>query len=166
MATHDWSRFSLRIPVNAAIENLYRYWATREGLESWFLRKAAFTMPAENPRPANELVKRNDVYEWRWHGWPDDVVEHGTILESNGKDYLKFSFGKAGNVAVTIREDQGENIVELVQDEIPTDERSITLYHLGCTKGWLFYLSNLKSIAEGGIDLRNRNEALKDVVNS
>lgn len=39
-------------------------------------------------------------------------------------------------------------------------------YHIGCTKGWNFYLTNLKSLLEGGIDLRNRNKGLKEVINS
>lgn len=29
-----------------------------------------------------------------------------------------------------------------------------------------FYLANLKSILEGGVDLRNKNEALKKMLNS
>jgi hypothetical protein len=33
-------------------------------------------------------------------------------------------------------------------------------------EGWVFYLANLKSFPEGGIDLRNKNEKLKSVINS
>ncbi len=57
-------------------------------------------------------------------------------------------------------------IVELVQDEIPVDEQGQVYYHIGCTKGWLFILLILKSILEGGVDLRNNNVGLKDVFNS
>jgi hypothetical protein len=56
--------------------------------------------------------------------------------------------------------------VELVQEEIPTDENGKQIFHLGCKSGWTFYLANLKSIFEGGIDLRNRNTKLQDVLNS
>ncbi len=101
-----------------------------------------------------------------WHGWSDDTVERGTILQANGKDSLQFSFGKAGNVSVIIKKEQEEMVVQLVQDEIPVDEEGQVYYHIGCTKGWLFYLTNLKSILEGGIDLRNKNVELKDVINS
>ena len=166
MSTYNWSRFILRIPVMADSETLYRLWMTQEGLESWFLRKAAFTNAKGTPVPWNELADVGDTYEWMWHGWGDDTVERGSILQCNGKDNLQFSFGKAGNVMVSFKKEQGEMMVELLQDQIPTDEKGKEYYHLGCSKGWVFYLANLKSVVEGGLDLRNRNVELKDVVNS
>jgi hypothetical protein len=39
-------------------------------------------------------------------------------------------------------------------------------YHLGCKTGWTFYLANLKSLMEGGIDLRNKNEKIQRVINA
>ena len=165
-ANKDWSKFILRIPVRADKQTIYNAWSTPAGLESWFLRKAAFTNSNEKALQNNDSINRGDKYHWLWHGWADDTFEKGTVLESNGRDFFKFSFGKAGNVAIAVKEEEGENIVELVQDEIPTDEKSIDYYHLGCMKGWLFYLVNLKSILEGGLDLRNRKVELKEVVNS
>ena len=166
MQAHDWSRFTLRIPVNSGRETIYRCWSTQEGLESWFLRSSPFKKPDESDRGKTEEVHVNDSYEWRWHGWPDDVIEKGTVLEANGQDRFSFSFGKAGNVRVSILEESGTPIVELFQDQIPTDEEGQVFYHIGCSRGWLFYLTNLKSILEGGIDLRNKNVELKDVVNA
>ncbi len=57
-------------------------------------------------------------------------------------------------------------IVELVQYEIPVDEQGQVYCHNGCTKGRLFYLTNLKSILEDGVDFRNKNAGLKYVINS
>lgn len=37
---------------------------------------------------------------------------------------------------------------------------------LSCKTGWTSYLANLKSVLEGGIDPRNKNEQLKAVINS
>ena len=94
------------------------------------------------------------------------MTEEGTILDCNGKDFLKFSFGKAGNCSITIKEEMGETIVELLQDNIPTDEHGMQYWHLGCKTGWTFYLANLKSILEGGKDLRNKNALLQNVLNA
>lgn len=163
---HDWSRFVKRIPINAGTEELYKSWATPHGLEKWFLRKAGFKNNDKKLLNPNEFIQVGDTYEWYWHGWPDEVVERGTILEANGKDFLKFNFGKAGIVSVTIKNEENENIVELIQEEIPTDEESKVNFHMGCSEGWAFYLVNLKSILEGGIDLRNKDLRLKRVVNS
>jgi len=69
-------------------------------------------------------------------------------------------------VEVKIKTEGGENIVELTQSEIPLDEQMRMSHYVGCTRGWTFYLANLKSIIEGGIDLRNKNIELVDVINT
>ena len=166
MADFDWDRFTVRINVKAPAEKLYWCWATREGIEYWFLRMSDYKKSDGTPRSNDEYVQKGDTYSWRWHGWSDEVTEYGKILDCNGKDYFKFSFGKAGNCAVTIKKENGVNIVELVQDEIPDDEQGRHYWHLGCKAGWTFYFANLKSLLEGGIDLRNRDEGLKNVINS
>lgn len=163
---YDWSRFRLRIPVAAATEVIYNRWATSEGLTSWFLRQADFDSNEGLRRGEDELVRPGDSYLWRWHGYADDVQEKGTILLANHSDELSFSFGKAGKVHMRITRVKDMAICEIEQTEIPTDEQGIELYHLGCMKGWLFYLANLKSLLEGGIDLRNRDIALTDMINA
>ncbi len=166
MSQHDWSRFTVRIDVKAPVEKLYRAWATRAGMEYWFLRLSEYKKPDGSLRDNEELVGKGDSYKWLWHGWPDDTVENGQVLECNGKDLFKFSFGKAGNCSVRIYEEQNATIVELVQDEIPTDEHGMQYWHVGCKTGWTFYLANMKSLFEGGVDLRNKNERLQQMLNS
>ena len=163
---YDWSQFTTRVPVNASIEKLYDAWSTRHGIEHWFLRMSEYRDPDLALREDDEPVMPGDTYAWRWHGWPDEVEERGTILDCNGKDYFKFTFGDAGVCTVTIKKENGQTIVELVQTDIPTDEKGMHYWHMGCKSGWTFYLANLKSLMEGGIDLRNKNETLKNVINS
>ncbi|MEN9569674.1 MAG: hypothetical protein RL172_905 [Bacteroidota bacterium] len=165
-APYTWSHFVTRIAVNAPAEKLYRLWATRAGIEYWFLRMGEFTSPDGSLRAAGELVQKNDVYRWRWHGWSDEVTEEGAILQCNGSNQLQFSFGKAGNCTVSIKEELGYTMVELIQENIPDDELGKHYWHLGCKTGWTFYLANLKSLCEGGIDLRNKDERLQNVVNA
>ncbi len=166
MSAYDWSRFVTRINIHTTVEKLYNCWATKQGMEYWFLRLSEYKKPDGSLRMDNEPVQSGDSYRWLWHGWDDDTVEHGSILDCNGKDFIQFSFGKAGNCSITIKQEEGETIVELVQDHIPTDEQGMHYWHLGCKTGWTFYLANLKSLCEGGIDLRNRNVHVKNVVNS
>jgi hypothetical protein len=44
MATNDfdWGRFVVRINVNASGKSLYDAWATRSGMEYWFLRLSEY----------------------------------------------------------------------------------------------------------------------------
>ena len=88
------------------------------------------------------------------------------MLEVNGKDLLRFTFAGSCVVTVTVKIESGETIVELQQENIPLDEDARVHYHLGCLTGWTFYLANLKSVLEGGIDLRNKNKEIQKVVNA
>lgn len=166
MSDYDWSRFAVRININAPMDKLYRAWATRSGMESWFLRLSEYRRPGGAAREMDEPVDQGDAYSWLWHGYPDETVEYGNVLDCNGRDLFKFSFGKAGNCTVKIYSENEERIVELIQESIPTDEQGRHNWHLGCKTGWTFYLANLKSICEGGLDLRNKNVALQQVVNA
>lgn len=162
---YDWSRFTVRIDVNAPIEKLYHGWATREGIEFWFLRYSEYKRK-DTVLKNDEFVKAGDTYTWRWYGYPDSTQEQGEILDCNGKDMFKFRFGNAGDCTVSIYKEEGATIVELTQDNIPTDEKGKQNFHIGCQTGWTFHFANMKSLYEGGVDLRNKNEKLKRMLNS
>jgi hypothetical protein len=117
-------------------------------------------------RRKTEFIKNDDTYRWLWFGYGDETEERGTILEANGTDLVKFTFAGTCTVTIAIKQEQGISIVELWQENIPVDDKSKASWHLGCSTGWTFYLANLKSVLEGGLDLRNKNEELKRVVNS
>ena len=134
-------------------------------MESWFLRKAEFTSHG-SVRARNSFVEKGDNYEWMWFGYPDSVVERHKVYEANGKNLVRFGFSGDCIVTVTIKNEQGQNIVELKQENIPVDENPATNLYVGCGEGWTFYLANLKSILQGGIDLRNKDENLQRMINS
>ena len=164
--TYTWSSFVTRINVNAPIEKLYALLATSIGMEYWFLRMSEYKKPDGNLRAGDEPAQRGDTYRWRWYGWSDDVTEEGTILDCNGNNLFKFSFGKAGDCTVQIKNEKGYTMVELTQENIPDDDQGKHYWYVGCKTGWTFYLTNLKSLCEGGIDLRNKDEQLQHVINS
>lgn len=164
MADYDWKRFTVRININAPAQRLYHSWATRANIESWFVRLSEFSRNG-SVLSANETIQPGDKYKWMWHGYPDSSVEFGEILAANGKDFLEFTF-VGMNVSVKIITEDGENLVELTQYNIGEDDKSKSSFHVGCMQGWTFYLANLKSLLEGGIDLRNKNERLKRMMNS
>ena len=166
MSSFNWTTFTVRIPVQASIEKLYWCIATRSGMEYWFLRMSEFHTSIGALRQPDEFVSAGDLYTWLWHGWSDDVKETGTIIEANGNDLLRFSFGPAGNVTIKLIPNEHYTMIELTQENIPDDEEGRHQWHLGCKNGWTFYLTNLKSLVEGGLDLRNKNENIRSVVNA
>ncbi len=165
-AAYDWSRFTQRIDINASAQDIYNSWAKQEGLERWFLREAVFTTPDNHPIQRNSLVQAGDHYSWRWFGYPDSMTETGTILAANNTSELQFTFAEQCVVTVRIVPENSIQICELVQSNIPTDEEHKIKWHLGCMSGWIFYLANLKSILEGGLDLRNKNISIQKVLNA
>jgi uncharacterized protein YndB with AHSA1/START domain len=167
MAKHDWSNFTRRIVINAPLAAVYKAWTTPVNLETWFLRHASFRISNGELREKTGHIYSGDTYEWLWYGHPDTSVEKGRVIETNGVDTVKFSFSGGAFVSVHLEDlGPGETLVSLTQEEIPTDEHGKLNYNLECQVGWTFYLTNLKSILEGGLDLRNKDAKLKNVVNS
>jgi len=163
---YNWKIFTKRITIHRAKEIIYRAWATQAGLENWFLRLAEFRKPDGRLRDRNEQVQKGDKYKWLWWGYNDSVVEEKEILETNGEDMLRFSFSGSCIVTVTVKQEQRENICELVQQMPMNNESEQRYFYIGCGKGWTFYMANLKSVLEGGIDLRNKNAAIQNVINA
>jgi uncharacterized protein YndB with AHSA1/START domain len=160
----DWSTFTRRITVNYPTRAIYEAWAIPSQIERWFLRTAEYAGFDGEPRDRDKCVEQGDAYLWRWHGHLDDVKEQGMITAANGLDTFAFTFTDNCLVSVNIHDEEGETVVELTQSRIP-DDPTHSVY-VDCSYGWAFYLANLKSVLEGGIDLRNRNMAVKNVVNS
>jgi uncharacterized protein YndB with AHSA1/START domain len=161
-----WSKFKLRINIKTDVDTAYNAWTTPGGLESWFLRNAGFKNQLGHIVARESQIQKGDTYEWFWHGYPDSVSEQGTVLGANGKNLFEFTFSMKCPVTVSIYEEAGETIVELVESNLPTDEATIERHYVGDSRGWIFYLTNLKSVLEGGLDLRNRNEELTNVITS
>jgi len=164
--TYSWKQFTKRIPVKAPAKAIYAAWTTQQGLESWFLRSAIFTKAGGAIRPKNSPIEAGDTYQWRWFGYDDATVEEKNIIAANGWDQLKFRFSGDCIVTVSILQENGETICELVQEMPMEDSREQQHFYMECGNGWGFYLTNLKSVLEGGLDLRNKNVNLRQVINA
>jgi uncharacterized protein YndB with AHSA1/START domain len=162
----NWNEFSIRIPVKAALSDLFSAWTTQAGIEKWFLRSAIYKTQQGSLRGVNEPVQKGDRYRWLWHGYPDEVVESNHVLESNGSTKFQFEFTGSCSVTIRLEKIKDYTMVNLTQERIPDDRNPATNLFVGCQLGWTFYLTNMKSIYEGGIDLRNRDLDLKNVVNA
>ena len=166
MQAYDWNNFTKRIPILAPQFSLYAAWASKTGLESWFLREALITKADGSMREPDELVEAGDSFEWRWHGYDDSTVDRGRILSANGKDQLSFSFSGKNILTVSFQQESGELICSIEQEMKQDTEEEKRYFYIECGLGWTFYLANLKSVFEGGSDLRNRNTNIQKLVNA
>ncbi|MEO8066254.1 MAG: SRPBCC domain-containing protein [Flavobacteriales bacterium] len=163
MSTIDWTSFTIRIPVRATMKGLYAAWTRASNLEDWFLRKASYTGADKKAVRRTAAIAKGCTFAWEWYNY--DGVEKGIVRQANGKDHVQFTF--AGSlVDVRLKQVGKDVIVELVQSAIPTDPASKKNVRLGCHVGWTFWLANLKSVYEGGVNLRNTNEELTGMVNN
>lgn len=162
-----WTNFRKRIFINKPIQEVYNAWAIPKNLTTWFLEKAEYFDSKNSLRSPDDFIQAGDRQSWKWHNW--ETIEKGNVLEANGTDKISFTFGSGGNVHLSFKSIENSTEVELVQDEIPTDDESKMNLFVGCSNGWTFWLTNLKAWLEHGITLhvkRLKQDEVVDLVNS
>ena len=162
MENFDWTGFTRKALIKADVQTLYNAWAIPNETEKWFLSKTIYYNSQGIETDKSKPVKAGDTFEWFWFFY--DGVEKNDIIQANGNDFLQFHFAGECVVSVKFKKLDVENtLVEITQSQIPTDDQSKRDIRLGCESGWAFFLMNLKSIYEGGIDLRNKEIDIKDI---
>jgi hypothetical protein len=162
MENFDWTRFTRKIAVKADMKTLYLAWAKASEMEKWFLSDCRYFDGAKETGK-NTQVKEGNTYAWQWYLY--DITEEGRITGANGVNHIQFTFADVCTVDVYLSEQGDHTVVSLTQSKIPTDELSKERIRLGCDSGWSFFLVNLKSVYEGGLDLRNKIPEYQGMLN-
>ena len=159
---YDWTSFSLHMYYQVEPTLVYRAWATAEGLASFFIRTATFLTPDGEPRASDALTAANDRYRWAWH---HDFQLEGSILAAEPDRHLQFTFGSPMAVAITLYRVADGTLLKLEQTGIPDATAMQRAHsHLNCRSCWTFFLTNLKSVLEHDIDLREKEPHRSDCV--
>lgn len=153
---YDWTQFTLREVIHAPVKKVYNAWTVPLQIEKWFLSSAVFTDTDDHVWPVDKNIEAGLRYAWQWYG--HHITDHGVVLEANGRDKLRFTFVGEAEVTITLEAFNDKTVVVLRQANIPDDEEHRVSTHLDCSQGWLYYLTNLKSVLQGGQDLRNKDE--------
>lgn len=162
MTPLTFEAFTKKIYIKAPVKTLYWCWATEEGITSWFLREAHYVSIEGTNRNATDPIQNGDRYTWKWHNW--NGQESGSILQTNGKDFLEFSFANdVCTCSVTLEEVENTTLVTLRQYGMPTDEKTKMELYNGCSCGWTFWLANLKAYLEHGILLNEKDVDLTEI---
>lgn len=164
MKSFDWTLFNRKIAIKASLLDIYNAWTKASETEKWFLSNANYFDANDTLISKTTNVEQGFRYEWNWYLF--DTTECGTITNANGKDYVQFTFAGKCLVDINLTTQDEYVIVSLTQSKIPTDDDSKQNIRLGCDTGWSFYLVNLKSVYENGLDLRNKDAKLKGMINS
>lgn len=160
---YDWSTVVKKVYIETDKQSVTDAWLKVDGLNQWFLREAVYTSKSGEHRTNTFQV--GDSYIWRWHGYADDVNESGEVRSLSPYEF-SFSFAGGSICSLKIEEFKTGTLLTLSQSNIPTDEKGKSYYHVGCSNGWTFYLTNLKSVLEGGLDLRNKDESMQGLAHA
>lgn len=164
MKNFDWTCYTKRIAVKAPLTAIYAAWTKAEELEKWFLEKVCFFDKNDKLISKQASAEDSFTYTWKWHIYEDTMP--GRIISANGKDLFQFTFEGECIVEVKLTIAGEYTVIELTHKNIPTDDHAKQHIRLGCASGWSFYLVNLKSVYEGGLDLRNKDEHLQLMINN
>jgi uncharacterized protein YndB with AHSA1/START domain len=152
---HDWSQFVLRIFINKPVSRVFEAWTNDKIVSKWFTIKTVIE-PKKNGRI---------YFEWL----AGDKME-AKVLSISKNRFFTFPFGNKGEkVTVRFRKDGKGCVCELHQFDMPTTPISRWNMHRGCLQGWTFFMTNLKSFLEHGIDLRGfdpKKSYRQDYINS
>lgn len=163
MQNFNWTKFTLKIAINAKKETLFNAWTKPVEIEKWFLQNCDY-ISDEKPIDKNDSAQKGNSYAWTWFLYAE--TESGKIIDVIPNEKFAFTFAGDCLVEVTFAEAHEHTIVELTQSNIPTDDLSKQNVRLGCNSGWQFYLVNLKSVFEGGLDLRAKDDRFPPYINS
>ena len=147
---YDWTNFDVNFYYPAKVGEVFKYWATGQGLKSFFIEEIEIRSANEIINEVDE-VKSGDEYSWTWrHGYSIS----GQFTEVVTGKLLSFTFGDM-LVTLTFKEENSRCLVSLKQTQISNDSSGMVMGHLNCRSCWVFFMTNLKSIILNGSDLRD-----------
>ncbi len=145
-------------PVGEVFELL----AKSEGIVKWFMGEAKYVSAEGVERKPDEFAEREDNYYWKWLN--KDFSVKGKILDVQQNELLSFTFGSLFNVTITLKNKNGRTLFTLSQKY---NEGALhnDFEHINCCVCWVFFMTNLKSVIENGIDLRETQANDEELVN-
>lgn len=136
----DWTQFTLRVPITAPAKKVYEMWTDPVQIKKWFLADAHMNL------------KKGGEFMWTWYLGDKEA---GKILSLKKPTRLSFTFASS-KCDITVKRDKRGSMLVLHQYDIPNSGKGKAI-HNTCSCGWTFYLTNLKTYLEYGIDLREKD---------
>jgi len=161
MEKFDWSYFIRKMYIKVPREQAFAMWVDPLKITQFWLSNAKY-FSAGQELPSTDPAGTGNHYEWSFYS---GLVMKGQILDVIPNQLFKFTFGKKYQnsdemveVSVFMADDDEGTRIELLQENIGEDEFGRVNYFLSCQMGWLFALTNLKSVLEQGFDLREKDQ--------
>jgi uncharacterized protein YndB with AHSA1/START domain len=154
--------FSHSVYLDKPVEKVFDYIAKCDGLSKWFIGVASYVSPEGTEREHDDYVQREDIYEWKW--LKKNFSTKGEVLDVQKNELFGFTFGSLFNVTIVLKKDKGRTLFTLTQ-KYNADTIKDDFAHINCCVCWVFFITNLKSVIENGIDLRETLSNNEELVN-
>jgi len=147
----NWNKFTHGIYLNAPSEKVFVFLATATGICKWFMGKAKYYYKDSNIRLGNDFAQKGDSYLWNWLN--KDLELKGMVTEVEENKIFQFTFSPLYIVTLRLNSD-GKRTQLTLTHEYQESAVKNEFNYLNCCTCWVFFLTNLKSVIENGIDLR------------
>ena len=156
------SEFYHEIYIDASFTQVFKLVATSHGICSWFIGECIYTSNDSANRMNDETARKGDGFRWKWLN--KELKITGEVLESVDNELFRFTFGKDFVVSIKLKEEGKRTLISLFHSYKPGTAHNDFAF-INCCVCWVFFLTNLKSVAENNIDLREINSTKETLVN-
>lgn len=166
MATSSiWKQLQRKVYIEATPDEVFEAVATGAGLIQWLAARVVF-LAGDRALPGDTLPGAGNTFSWAWYSTGEGRA--GRISSLSRNEYINFSFPDEKQAFSFHLEQWGERtLVTLTQQHTSTSEAKNRRAYLEGLASWTFFLANLKSVLEGGPDLREReNLSENELVNA
>ena len=154
--------FTHSIYLDKPVGEVFDLTAKCGGFTKWFIGEASYTSPEGEKRNPDEYAQREDTYEWKWK--TKDFTTKGIVLDVQENELFSFTFGSLFNVSINFKSDNGRTLFTLTQ-KYNAGAAQNDFAHINCCVCWIFFMTNLKSVIENGIDLREMSVNNEELIN-
>lgn len=153
----DWDRLDLEIDIVAPVDVVAWHWTSSAGLTRWLAIECTFVGLEGDTLAEAEAAESGARFRW---SRTDGTIAEGELVQA-GQGTLAAVFGDGGRIEVRLKARKGKTAVAFRQT-IPGSDFEEYRENL---RSWTFHLTNLKSIVEGGLDLRELEPDREGLVN-
>ncbi|NNC93982.1 MAG: SRPBCC domain-containing protein [Chitinophagales bacterium] len=156
----NWKEFHHSVILNSSGEKVYNLISTADGLEKWFLGEVSFFRDTAELRKT-AIVQPEDKYRWEW--LTKSFSSSGTVIDITDNS-VSYTFGESFIITFRI-EELNDRCKLVLHQKVNTVSEDDQFAYLNCAVCWVFFLTNIKSVIEYDIDLREKEVVDEALVN-
>ena len=148
-----WKQFQRKIYIQASPRDVFTALATTRGMRHWMLASATFYDAEQDILADDTVPSAGHTFSWQWRTGQEP--EKGRVSSLSRNQYLSYILQEdQQSISFQLkRKGAYTHLILTQQHDFNDKDRNRQVYLEGFSQ-WTFLLTNLKSVLEGGKDLR------------